>query len=326
MRPPASLRAFPAAAALLLAALAAGCSTSGGSSPEDLPVRVTNPYLKDRLGGLPAIQRAFTGANPGYAVTRVTALTRLPPEAFPRAVFVQRGAATVKLTGTREESSPVAAGDLVWLAPGAALEADAPIDAVAFTVPMKGPDTGAAPPPAFIRPDWDPKITDTPGGCATETGAYRRILLTWKPEVGPYLDHRINAHRVRITDSLTHYHPVEDGFDEFYLVQSAPPGARLIVSDRVAAIERPETLTAAEAADLLRSVPLAEGDLVYIPRGTAHRGLGGAIVQVVTVPGFRPGAEIGLDHHLRAINERLGLAGGSALPFHAPASAGPVRR
>ena len=78
----------------------------------------------------------------------------------------------------------------------------------------------------MIRPDWDPNITDIPGGCATETNAYRRILLTWKQEVGQYLYHALNAHRVRIMDSFSHYHPVEGGFDEFYLVQMALPDAQ----------------------------------------------------------------------------------------------------
>ena len=62
------------------------------------------------------------------------------------------------------------------------------------------------------------------------------------------------------------------------------------------------------------------GDLVYLPRGVMHRGLGGVLAQVITVAGFRPGAEIGVDHHLRAINERLGLAQGEALPYHAAAA------
>ena len=64
----------------------------------------------------------------------------------------------------------------------------------------------------------------------------------------------------------------------------------------------------------------------YLPRGLAHRGVGGVLAQVITVPGFVPGKEIGLDHHLRAINERLGLTGGAALPLHAEGAAGPVVR
>jgi hypothetical protein len=51
-----------------------------------------------------------------------------------------------------------------------------------------------------------------------------------------------------------------------------------------------------------------------------HRGLGGALVQVISVPGFVPRSEIGLDHHLWAINKQLGLRGDAALPFHVVAA------
>jgi ribosomal protein L16 Arg81 hydroxylase len=85
-------------------------------------------------------------------------------------------------------------------------------------------------------------------------------------------------------------------------------------------------VTRDQALALLEERPLRAGDLVYLPRGVAHRGLGAALVQVITVPGFRPGAEIGLDHYLRAIAERLGLDGAESLPFHAAASDAPVVR
>jgi hypothetical protein len=62
------------------------------------------------------------------------------------------------------------------------------------------------------------------------------------------------------------------------------------------------------------------GDLVYLPRGVVHRGFGGVVAQVITVPGFIPGSEIGVDHHLRAINERLDLNVDEALPFNLEAS------
>ena len=178
--------------------------------------------------------------------------------------------------------------------------------------------------PSVIRPDWDPNITDIPGGCATETNAYRRILLTWKQEVGQYLYHAVNAHRVRIMDSFSHYHPVEGGFDEFYLVQMALPDASIITSNRVAQITEPMSVTADMAAELLESTSLEVGDLVYLPRGVMHRGIGGVLAQVITVPGFIPGSEIGVDHHLKAINQNLNLSDKQALPYHSDAANGPV--
>ena len=79
----------------------------------------------------------------------------------------------------------------------------------------------------------------------------------------------------------------------------------------------------AAAAGLLAEHELRVGDLVFLPRGTVHRGLGGALVQVITVPGFRPGAEIGVDHLLRSLIE---LTGTEALPLHAAAADSPVIR
>ena len=114
---------------------------------------------------------------------------------------------------------------------------------------------------------------------------------------------------------------MEGGFDELYLVQMAMPGAKLYTSERTESIEDAGSVTRAEAAALIDVHALAVGDLVYLPRGTVHRGFGGVLAQVITVPGFRPGAEIGVDHLLREINERLGLEGEEALPFHAAAAA-----
>jgi hypothetical protein len=83
----------------------------------------------------------------------------------------------------------------------------------------------------------------------------------------------------------------------------------------VAAIEARD-VGAADASSLLQSRDLHVGDLIYLPRGTMHRGLGGALVQVISVPGFVPKSEVGVDHHLWAINKALGLRGDQAIPFH----------
>jgi ribosomal protein L16 Arg81 hydroxylase len=78
------------------------------------------------------------------------------------------------------------------------------------------------------------------------------------------------------------------------------------------------------AAQLLESTSLEVGDLVYLPRGVMHRGIGGVLAQVITVPGFIPGSEIGVDHHLKAINQNLNLSDKQALPYHSDAANGPV--
>ncbi len=263
---------------------------------------------------LEAIRSTFATRNPGYDLGYERNLTQLPAADFPRVLFVQEGNTQVRLSSG--EASQVTVGDIVLLDAQQSLAADSLISLLSFRVPDAPHDSI----PRFIRPDWDPNITDIPGGCATETNAYRRILLTWQNKVGYYLYHSLNAHRVRIMDSFSHYHPVEGGFDEFYLVQMVMPGGRIITGDQLDPILDSESLTPDQAAGLLKSTDLQVGDLVYLPRGTVHRGVGGVLAQVITVPGFIPGSEIGVDHHLRKINESLGLSGEQRLPFNEAAS------
>lgn len=297
----------------LVLAMTASCSSDARATAPS--VRIAHLGQAGADADLAAIRAAFAERNPGYDLDFVPELDGLAAEGRPCIAFVQSGEGPASVAAG--EATELATGDIVLLRPGETLADEGRHSAVAFTVAEALP----ASLPIFIRPDWDPAITDTPGGCAEETGAYRRILLTWLDTVGPYVYHGLNAHRVRIMDSFSHYHPVEGGFDELYLVQMAQPGAKLYTSERTESIEDPDSVTRADAAALLVERPLAVGDLVYLPRGTVHRGFGGVLAQVITVPGFRPGAEIGVDHLLREINEQLGLAGAEALPFHAAAAA-----
>jgi hypothetical protein len=287
-------------ASLLVLLLVTGCNS----------VRTTQVVHARLAGGdsLHALRAAFVGNNPGYDLHWFPSTRGLAPSDADRVVFVQ---------GPEGRTEKPGVGDVLLLRAGERwdLEGDGALSLLAFTLP----DSLPAHLPSIVRPDWDPKITDTPGGCATEGDAYRRILLTWKPAVGPYILHSLNAHRVRIKNSFSHYHPVVGGFDEFYLVQQAPPGARLLTSSNVAAIEA-RNVDRDQAKTLMQSRELHVGDFVYLPRGTMHRGLGGALVQVISVPGFVPKSEIGVDHHLWAINKQLGLRGDAALPFHVTAA------
>lgn len=278
------------------------------------------------------VKERFEAGNPGYTMEFLTAATEIAADASSRIVFVQTpieetpAAAEIRTgsgtNGTELRKTQLHVGDIAVLRPGERLTVEPAIAALVFDVP-DAPDENV---PAAIRPDWDPDITDVLGGCATETGAYRRILLTWLKDNGPYTFHGLNAHRVRITDSFTHYHPADTGFDEFYLVQMSNDGDKLLTSYHVEDIESPETMTPELAGQLFDVHEVHAGDLIYLPRGVIHRGLGGVLAQVITVPGFRPGTEIGVDHHLLAINERLGLEGEDALPYNVEASTGAVVR
>ena len=268
---------------------------------------------KGDTSGLASIREAFTERNPGYDLHYFGQVKEVPAAKAQRLAFIQQGGGTAKFQDG--SSSKISVGDIIHLPSQQSMTTDSLIDMLVFTVP----DPLPKPVPTFIRPDWDENITDTPGGCATDTGAYRRILLTWKDEVGPYTYHALNAHRVRITDSFTHYHPLEGGFDEFYLVQMVQPDARLITSNQTDKITHPESVKADEVDDLLQATQLKVGDLVYLPRGVVHRGVGGVLAQVITVPGFIPGSEIGVDHHLRRITERFSQAS-AQLPYQEEAS------
>lgn len=285
---------------------------------KEIPLKKADYLRVAHLGqgdtsGLASIRKAFIERNPGYDLHYFGPVKEVSAASAQRLAFIQQGGGTAEFQDG--SSSKVSVGDIIHLPPQQSMTTDSLIGMLVFTVPDPLPKAV----PDFIRPDWDENITDTPGGCATDTGAYRRILLTWKDEVGPYTYHALNAHRVRIMDSFTHYHPQEGGFDEFYLVQMAQTDARLITSNQTDKITHPESVQADEVDDLLQSIDLAVGDLVYLPRGVVHRGLGGVLAQVITVPGFIPGSEIGVDHHLRHITERFSQVS-AQLPYQEEAS------
>ena len=282
-----------------------------GKTPPSATGTMRIAHLADQdTSGLSAIQQAFKERNPGYELEYHAAIAAMPAADYPQILFIQQDSATLTLSD--KQASEVATGDVVLVDEHISWTSDQPVSLLAFKVPEPFPDDL----PTFIRPDWDPGITDIPGGCATDSNAYRRILLTWLGHVGPYQYHSLNAHRVRIMDSFSHFHPADNGFDEFYLVQMAMPDAAIITSEKLDQITHPKSVTSAEAGQLLTKTKLQVGDLVYLPRGVVHRGVDGVLAQVITVPGFIPKSEIGVDHHLLEINERLGLSGKDALPYN----------
>jgi methane monooxygenase PmoA-like len=290
--------------------------TSFGVAQTD-PSTVVRQIVKVNLGidgrvtgDWPNLQQqvAVTGTSVSWQ-SQVSSL--LAPDEQSLIAFVQAvsGGSPTQVSISSNDSE-IDVGDIILLRAGQNLNSDAALDLLIFSREQEW-DTSL---PNFIRPDFDPQITDTPGGCAPEAGAYRRVLLTWEGNNGPYLDRFINAHRVRIRDSFSHYHPIEGGFDELYLVQDALPGAELIVSDQLEQLLHPEQLSAAEAGSILRHIPLHKNDLIFLPRGTMHRGLGGVLAQVITLPGFVPGAEIAVDQEIQKINQKFHLD----LPYHKP--------
>ena len=296
-----------------LGMLLSQCHPPNSSVETNPDIQVAHLSEGDK-SGLAAIRHAFVASNPGYDLDYLEQVQTISARSVERVLFVQEGGGTASVSDG--DSSKFSIGDIIILKSEETLETDSLASFLIFSVPEPAPERI----PKFIRPDWDDQITDTPGGCATETNAYRRILLTWLSKVGPYQWHAINAHRVRIMDSFSHYHPKDIGFDEFYLVQMAQAKAKIITSNQVALIENPNGVTKEQAQELLKTTALKVGDLVYLPRGVMHRGLDGVLAQVITVPGFVPGSEIGVDHHLRVINQRLQLREKEKLPLNEEAS------
>jgi len=285
-------------------------------------VQIANVSKDGNKEKFESIRHVFKDRNPGYDMAYLSGVLTVEAQENNLVMFVQEiggvtnqdvlTEATIQGNPGSIKHSETIVGDILILQGGERIEFKTEMGLLVFTVPIEAEQDL----PAFIRPDWDPLITDVPGGCATDIDAYRRILLTWQQDVGEYIYHAINAHRVRIYDSFSHYHPVEGGFDEFYLVQMVKPGAKIITSDSVELIKNPDQVERSQLDDLLNEYELDVGDLVYLPRGVMHRGYGGVLAQVITIPGFIPGSEIGVDHHLKAINERLGLKGDKALPYN----------
>lgn len=272
-------------------------------------------------GQLASIASAFAERNAGYALSWAHGVRELAAKDRVRVAFLQGGDGEGNPPAqgrVGDATSPMTVGDLILLGPGASLRVDRPVDLLVFELP------GPLPPgvPTFLRPDHDPLLTDTPGGCAEEEGAYRRLVLTWRADAGPYVCHELNAHRVRMWDSFSHYHPVDGGFEELYLVQHAPPGARLHWAPNAQSIERSAEWTREQAGSWMQTLPLVAGQLVVIPRGTMHRAVGGALAQVITVPGFVPRREIGLDPQLREIQERFRFEGDRAIAYRGDGSEG----
>lgn len=285
-------------------------------APTTGKMQIANLYQDDTA--FESIKKAFEENNAGFTLDFLHQVNDVSAADEQRVAFLQAGGGTATLS--TNESSKVSVGDIILLHKGTTMTLDSLVDLLVFTT-IDPPSDSI---PRFIRPDWDPNITDVPGGCATETGAYRRILLTWLGNVGKYLYKNLNAHRVRITNSFTHYHPPEGGFDEFYLVQMVQPGAAIITIDDYTKVVDQRHLNPDEVKGLIKKTELNVGDLIYLPRGVIHRGIGGVLAQVITVPGFIPGAEIGVDHHLKNINDKLKLASTDTLPYYPPGSEAPM--
>lgn len=159
-------------------------------------------------------------------------------------------------------------------------------------------------------------LTDTAGGCNPDFDPFRRLPLTWyynyPGESGDGLNW-VNSHIVNIPKetSPAHFHPPKgiggtSGIPqrEMYLVLN-PRAYNLNTHGRTASL-----IVFPDLQDLRRyqQIPLEHGMFIYIPPGTGHRGLD-ALVNVLTIPGFKPHNEYYIDRDIRE-------AGQGSVPYN----------
>jgi hypothetical protein len=150
-------------------------------------------------------------------------------------------------------------------------------------------------------------LKDTAGGCNFAFDAFRRLPLTWYANTGtpenPDGINTVNSHLVNIAaeTSQTHYHPVVaigGGKPQGEMYQVLDPSAyNLNTYGRKSYL-----YTFPDLDNLYRyaETPLHPGTIVYIRPGTGHRGVD-VFVNVVTLPGFKPGNEIYLDQKIKDV-------------------------
>lgn len=162
-------------------------------------------------------------------------------------------------------------------------------------------------------------LQDTAGGCAPGFDAFRRLPLTWAAtstsigdDVPPILAdgepdgvNRVNCHTLNIASELsrTHYHPLEaigGGKPQFEMYFTLNPvGWSLGTAGRSGCLY---TFPEVGRWSFSEVTELKPGTIALIPPHTGHRGCD-AFVQVVTLPGFKPGNELYLDRLIRDATE-----------------------
>ena len=147
-------------------------------------------------------------------------------------------------------------------------------------------------------------LKDTSGGCNFDFDPFRRLPMTWQMnlpgETGDGIN-VVNSHVVNIAKetSPTHFHPSRavgggDPQNEIYLVLN-PDAYGLKTYGRQASV-----IIYSDLRNLARfeQHKLEPGHFVFIPAGVGHRGID-VLVNVITVPGFKPHNEYYIDRDLQ---------------------------
>jgi len=148
-------------------------------------------------------------------------------------------------------------------------------------------------------------LKDLAGGCNIAFDPFRRLPLTWCVKGidshNPDGLNRVNSHIVNMAEELsrTHFHPPAAAGGgrpqhELYMVLDQAGYGLSTYGRRCCAYFFPNLEDLSEYEE----VNLSPGNIVYIPPGTAHRGVN-VLADVLTLPGFKPGNEWYIDKKIR---------------------------
>jgi len=148
-------------------------------------------------------------------------------------------------------------------------------------------------------------LKDLAGGCNIAFDPFRRLPHTWCVKGidthNPDGLNRVNSHVVNMAEELsrTHFHPpVAAGGGkpqhELYMVLDQAGYGLSTYGRRSCAYFFPNL----EGLSEYEKVDLSPGNIVYIPPGTAHRGVN-ILADVLTLPGFKPGNEWYIDKKIK---------------------------
>jgi methane monooxygenase PmoA-like len=244
-----------------------------------------------------ALRTSFQRSNPGFHLQRLESVFRLPASLQTRLVVLLDQSSSLSIHGrglNRAFTNTVAKrGDLVHLRPGQGLLAEQPIDCLLLTLP-----SGLAlQAPNFLAQ----------GKLATPDKAPCRALG-----------------QVWIGDSEQDQPLAQAAIDRLYYVIEALPGAALFSS-----AQNPDILTGQVDLDdlarkgLLQKLEVTSGSLVYLPRGSHSRLVGGLSTTMLTTPGLDQTVFAAVDSEVGPLDPSPSVPKPSALAMAAGSSARP---
>jgi methane monooxygenase PmoA-like len=289
------------ALALVSAAALPSCSLLSSEVQTPTPI-VSHPSLAS-LGAAPfsELRSSFLESNPRFDLQRLESVLVVPSRSKTRLVVLLADAGTVKIEQRKSGGDPMQIGvaqalygDLVHLRPGQGLQLEIPVDLLLLTLP----DALADEVPNFF----------TKGEMAIPGESPCRALG-----------------QIWINDSEMDGPVRAASMDRLYFIQDALPGSALFLADNDALLAGQLDLDGLAQKSLVDKIDLRAGALVYLPRGSHSRLVGGCATTFLTAPGLthmalaevdQPVQPLDASWHTKLASNRTGLAEPvAALPF-----------